>query len=71
MSDVSGFFLIKKKKKRAMRERMGITRQAINKWLRDNKVPYKRLLQVEQATGIPRHELAPELFEGYERKEGA
>ena len=29
--------------------------------------PTRRLIQIESKTGIPRHELAPELFEGYQR----
>ena len=38
---------------------IGITPQAIVKWKR---IPAGRIVAIEKATGIPREQLAPELF---------
>jgi DNA-binding transcriptional regulator YdaS (Cro superfamily) len=43
---------------------IGATHQTIMRWTR---VPAKWILKVEHATGIPRHELRPDLYEGYRR----
>lgn len=40
---------------------LGITPQAIQKWMDKGRVPFDRVLQVERLTGIPRHELRPDL----------
>jgi DNA-binding transcriptional regulator YdaS (Cro superfamily) len=37
--------------------RVGVTQQAVNKWLRRGWVPAMRAVEVEQATGIPRQRL--------------
>jgi DNA-binding transcriptional regulator YdaS (Cro superfamily) len=37
----------------------GITRQAVSQWRR---VPAERVLDVERASGVPRHELRPDLY---------
>ena len=39
--------------------RLGITRQAVDQW---RKVPATRAVEVERETGIPRHELRPDVF---------
>lgn len=39
---------------------LGITRGAVAKW---DRVPAERVVDVERATGIPRHELRPDLWE--------
>lgn len=44
--------------------RLGVSRTALINWL-DQGPPVDRLLQIETATGIPRHRLRPELYEGY------
>jgi DNA-binding transcriptional regulator YdaS (Cro superfamily) len=36
-----------------------ITPQAISQW---KKVPAERVLEVERATGVPRHELRPDIY---------
>jgi DNA-binding transcriptional regulator YdaS (Cro superfamily) len=41
-----------------------LTSQAISQWTR---VPAERVLPVEAATGIPRHELRPDLYPVQER----
>jgi DNA-binding transcriptional regulator YdaS (Cro superfamily) len=37
---------------------LGITRAAVVKW---DKVPAERLPEIEEITGIPRHELRPDI----------
>lgn len=41
-------------------ELIGITRQGIWQWRR---IPAERVVEVERATGIPRQELRPDLYE--------
>lgn len=43
----------------ALARHLGITAQALSQW---KQVPMLRVLQVERATGIPRHELRPDLY---------
>jgi DNA-binding transcriptional regulator YdaS (Cro superfamily) len=38
---------------------LGITRQAISQW---DEVPPLQVLAVEKASGVPRHELRPDIF---------
>lgn len=38
---------------------LGVTRGAVSKWRR---VPKRRVLQVEEVTGIPRYALRPDLY---------
>lgn len=38
---------------------LGITAQALSQW---DEVPPLRVLQVERITGVPRHELRPDLY---------
>lgn len=45
---------------------LGITPGAVSQW---EKVPVERLDEIERLTGIPRHELCPEFFEGYSPSE--
>jgi DNA-binding transcriptional regulator YdaS (Cro superfamily) len=40
-------------------EPLGITAQAISQW---EQVPPRRVLDVERLTGVPRHELRPDLY---------
>lgn len=44
---------------RALADGIGISEQAISQW---DKIPLKRVLDVERATGIPRDDLRPDLF---------
>ena len=43
-------------------ELLGITQQAVAKWADAGAIPPRRVLDVERATGISRHQLAPEVF---------
>ena len=38
---------------------LGISAQAVSQW---DKVPPLRVIQVEQATGVSRHDLRPDLY---------
>lgn len=38
---------------------LGITPQALSQW---DKVPPLRVLDVERVTGVPRHELRPDIY---------
>jgi DNA-binding transcriptional regulator YdaS (Cro superfamily) len=46
----------------------GITRAAVVKW---EKVPAERLVVIEKVTGIPRHELRPDIFSVVDNSEEA
>lgn len=39
--------------------KMNMTRQAISQW---GQIPATRAVEVEEITGIPRHELRPDVF---------
>jgi DNA-binding transcriptional regulator YdaS (Cro superfamily) len=38
---------------------LGISRQAIYQWRR---IPAERIVEIEKLTGVPRHELRPDLY---------
>ena len=44
---------------KALAEKLGVTAQAICQW---TKVPALRVLDVERATGVSRHDLRPDLY---------
>ena len=50
----------------ALAKGLGISASVVLRWRR---IPYERLLQVEELTGIGRNLLCPELFSGWEGKE--
>ncbi|WLG37640.1 transcriptional regulator [Pseudomonas rhodesiae] len=41
---------------------LGCTPQNVQRWCASGRVPAERVISVEQATGIPRHELRPDLY---------
>lgn len=45
--------------KSALARRLGVKVQSIQQW---HRIPAERVLQVEEITGIPRHELRPDLY---------
>ena len=44
---------------RAVGEALGVTRQAVSQW---KSCPHLQVLKLEKATGIPRHEIRPDLY---------
>lgn len=50
----------------ALSQKLKVPYQLLQHW-KTHGVPTRRLIQIESKTGIPRHELAPELFAGYQR----
>jgi DNA-binding transcriptional regulator YdaS (Cro superfamily) len=45
----------------ALAEKLGVKYQAVQKWIR-GVVPAERVLAIEEATGISRHELRPDIY---------
>jgi DNA-binding transcriptional regulator YdaS (Cro superfamily) len=43
----------------AIAKRLGITRQALNFW---TEVPWNRVLVVSEITGLPPHEIRPDIY---------
>ena len=48
--------------------KLGLTRQAIYQW---DRIPPERVLQVEEITGVPRHQLRPDLYPEAREREAA
>ena len=47
----------------ALAELLGVRQSHISNWLnREKRIPAERVLSVESATGVPRHELRPDLY---------
>ncbi len=44
---------------KVLARRVGVTPQALSQWRR---VPPRRVLDVERASGVPRHALRPDLY---------
>ncbi len=43
-------------------EKVGVRYQAVQQWLKRGKCPAERVIAVEAATGISRHELRPDIY---------
>ena len=41
---------------------LGLSRSAIYAWVRNNQMPARYVLKIEQLSGVSRHELAPDVF---------
>lgn len=46
----------------ALARKLGCTSQAVSKMCATGRVPAERVLPIEAATGVPRHELRPDLY---------
>lgn len=42
--------------------KLGVRYQALQKWRKSGRVPAERVLSVEAASGVSRHELRPDLY---------
>ncbi len=43
-------------------EKLGVRYQALQKWRKSGRVPAERVLPLEKASGVSRHELRPDLY---------
>ena len=41
---------------------LAVSYQAVQRWRNQDHVPAERVLAVERETGVPRHELRPDLY---------
>lgn len=46
----------------ALARALKVTPQAVQKMCASGRVPAERVLEIEKATGVPRHELRPDLY---------
>jgi DNA-binding transcriptional regulator YdaS (Cro superfamily) len=46
----------------ALARRIGISRNAVSQWREKDHVPVERVLEIEKITGIPRHEIRPDIY---------
>lgn len=46
----------------ALADACGVKYQAVQKWLRSKRVPAERVLTIESATGVSRHDLRPDIY---------
>lgn len=46
----------------ALARALKVTPQAVQRWCSTGKIPAERVLEVEQASGVSRHELRPDLY---------
>lgn len=51
--------------------RLHVSPQALHEWRRRGLVPVGRVLDVETITGIPRHELRPDIYPSPQRDDAA
>jgi DNA-binding transcriptional regulator YdaS (Cro superfamily) len=51
---------------RALARLLGIQHSAVVEWAR---IPADRIIEIEKATGVPRHKLRPDIFIGYSRND--
>jgi DNA-binding transcriptional regulator YdaS (Cro superfamily) len=42
--------------------KLGVTPQAIMGWIRADRIPAERVIEIERVTGMPREALRPDLY---------
>lgn len=47
----------------ALARAVGVTPQAVQLWVKSGQVSFKRVVDVERASGVSRAELRPDIFE--------
>jgi DNA-binding transcriptional regulator YdaS (Cro superfamily) len=47
---------------KALAKKLEISRQAVEKWIEHERIPAERVLELEEFTGISRHDLRPDLY---------
>lgn len=47
---------------RALARTLGVSAPSVFEWRKRKSIPAKRVLQIEAKTGIPRHELRPDIY---------
>ncbi|HEX2554212.1 MAG TPA: Cro/CI family transcriptional regulator [Microvirga sp.] len=55
----------------ALARRLGISRNAVSEWRAKQRIPVERVLDLERLTGIPRHELRPDIYPAPRQGEAA
>lgn len=68
MDALQKFLKAERGRANALADRLTISPSAISQW---NRVPAERVLEIEQITGVPRHELRPDLYPAPSQQESA
>lgn len=55
----------------ALAAHLGLTQQAIYKWVKNDQIPVERVLDVSDFTGIPEHVLRPDKYRAPKSKKAA
>lgn len=48
--------------KKKMAEELSVVPSAISMWLKRNRIPAEYVLHIERASGVPRHQLRPDIY---------
>ena len=46
----------------ALARAVGVTPQAVQQWVTQGRISYRKVIDVERVTGVPRYELRPDLY---------
>lgn len=50
----------------ALARAVGVTPQAVQQWVTQGRISYRKVIDVERVTGVPRYELRPDLYPAQE-----
>lgn len=62
MEKLTSYLRAKRLKQKDFAALIGVSPGAISQWLTAARIPLERVARVHEVTGIPIHDLAPELF---------